>query len=232
MAGSKIYTSGPIRYANDVIDTLETTSLLSVFTEVSEATLTTGDAMYPAFGSGDLYFVVTNGSYAGGYYINRNDLIGEAAWSNTNASGSVSLDTLHGYQHWVPDNRILVIVDNQSADTHQVAIYYDATRIYNASIGTSYYNPFSGVRDLCANAPGGNPIDIGAVNTGWTIYFTITNTDQVNTSEVTIDMDDYHTPLATPYSKGGSINSGTSWVFNESSAWDYWRVPNILISII
>lgn len=238
MAGSKIFSGGstasggPISYASGSIVSGETRSLLTVFTETANATPSSGNLMYPLFSSSDLYFVVDSGTYAGAYYINRNTIEGETRWGNAYFGQLLSLGDLLNYQHWPPDNRLIVVVDNQSSDTHQVTIKYNTTNVFDTGVSTGLYEPFSGTPSFCASAPGGNAFDVGAVNTDWTIYFIIENKDQVNNSEVTITMTDFHGVLPSDYAKGGSINSGTSWLFNESSAWNYWRVPNIYISII
>ena len=237
MAGSSIYTTGPISYATGSISAGETTSLLSTFTEVSNAALVNGNKMYPLkldyVTINDLYYTVEAGSYAGNYYINRNNIYGASAWSNALVnSGQVRLDLLQGYQHWPADNYIYPLISNKSADDHDVLIQFDSTNVYQQSLGANSANDYDpGNIILCASSPDNyTAFDPGGPNAGWTISYTITNTSQNNGSTVTVDITDYHVgdPL---YYASFNLNSGTVWSFNDGYGHFFWKVPKITITM-
>ena len=234
MAGCSIPTGGSIRYASGSISAGETTSLLSTFTEISNAVPASGNRMYPVWSpaNANLYFTIDSGSYAGNYYINRNNTYGVDAWSEAQVnSGRMRLNLLRGYQHWPADNYVNLILSNKTADIHNITINFNATTIFNQDLAASQGSDYnSNGIILCANAPGNSAFDVGTVSTDWTVDYTVENKDAINTSNVTVTVTDHHTSESL-HTSNFSLSSGTVWSFNDGYSHRYWQVPKIDILI-
>lgn len=233
MAGCTL-GNGPIRYASGSISAGATTSLLSTFTEVSNAVPAKGDKMYPAFIGVDLLFTVEGGTYTGLYYINRNTAVGADAWSYSFINGSIPLSYLLSYQNWPADNKFLPIVDVAAPDDHAVQITFGSTIVYDLSLAGSsgVYDPFGAVADLCANGPGSaGAFDAGAVNTSWIINIYVQNKGQTQSSVASISVTDFHTGTSL-LNTGLALESGNAvpWENSTNYEHDYWRVPQINIT--
>lgn len=240
MAGSTISLTGPISYASGSISASVSTSLLSSFTEVSNATLASGNKMYPSEINyttiNDLYYTVESGSYAGIYYINRNDPAGVNAFNEALISGlgTVYFDQFRGYRHWPDDNQFAPSINVFSAEDHTITIKYGGQIILdvylNGSSGT--YDPFAGFPDFCGNGPNSaGKFDAGAVSTGWDLYINVTNVTQNANSSVEFNVYDYHYAGNYIVYSNADINSGTSWMAEITQPLNYWVVPAILLNI-
>jgi len=239
MAGARIYAANAVKYASGSIDAFgQTDSLLTAFREEAYATPASGDKMYPVSIniSQELNFAVDAGTYAGNYYINRNDPQGEIAWSSSfyGPPYEVNFNLFKNYWHWPPDNRWLPQISNTSADDCTVVVNFDSTKVfeYTSTAGEGLYDPFSGVPNTCENSPGGFTLfDVGSVNTDWTISYTITNITQNANSSVFLYIYDYHFG-STEHNDYSGLNSGNSYTFTNSfSPWKYWKVSKMYISI-
>jgi hypothetical protein len=232
MAGSTISLTGPISYASGSISAGETTSLLSTFTEVSNAVPVAGNKMYPVYLNDQLYYSIDSGSYAGNYYINRHDSYGLSAWTNRSTGGGIRLNQLRGYRHWPADNYVYPRIRNFSSDDHDVLIQFNAIKVFQLSLGAISANDYDpGDIVPCSAVPDQyNAFESSGVNDGWSVTYTVTNTTQTYGSSVTVDVIDWHTTEAL-HSNFFDLNAGTVWSFEDGYSNFYWKVPAIAITM-
>ena len=240
MSGVMLYSSPTtIQYAFSSISSGYTKSLLSAFTEVSGATLTAGDRMYPKVSyplvSGEpTYFV--NSTYTGVYYVNRNHVQGENYYNYWLSTNEFNIDRFHDYQHWPPDQRLALDVNNVTPWIYDFYIKTPALICdLNAYSPGNYNTPL----DYYANLPNSSgAFDPGAVNAGWTLNITVgCNFTNPPATVINWDIDcrDYHTGDQIYTSGGPTIGTGTpgspfgyTQVININV--DYWRCPSFRIT--
>jgi hypothetical protein len=234
-AGTRIISSGnPIQYANGSIAGGLTKSLLSVFTDVSSATPSSGDEMYPqTFTGPNPAYSVIGGTYGRNYFINRNNPTGSTIWSNINSNGLYAMGDFYEYTHWPTDNRYVTIMVNMSPDDiyWQLKIVSPSQTILSDTIpATTNYDPSSGVPYFMAAGVGSaGAFSMTSINADWNIEIYIQNTTQIQPTDVRITLRDYNTnePI---FNDNAVLDPGTSWEYNNTVLkFQYYRIANWLI---
>jgi hypothetical protein len=204
-----------------------TDGLLNAFTEVTGVLLTGGEEMSVDLSSSDYCFRVASGTYSDNYFINRNDPVGEAIWSNINNAGDANLriGDFYDYHHWPPDNRCTVLFDNSNPMedvTLDLKIFASGgVGIYNWTIPASggTFNPSGGALQDYASQPGssGFPYSAPSVNTDWFIQITVTSTPATVPVMVTVDIQDFHNGHSL-YNNAFPLDPSNGWAFVDN-----WR---------
>ena len=232
MAGTAISLTGSISYASGSAADGTLKSLLTAFTEVTNAVPAAGNKMYPVYFNDQLYYSIDSGSYAGNYYINRHDSYGLNAWSNRSTGGSISLNQLRGYCHWPTDNYVFPRIRNFSFDDFDVLIQFNAIKVFQLSLGAMSANDYDpGDIVLCSTVPDQyNAFAASGVSDGWSVTYSVTNTTQAYGTAVDVYVIDWHTDEVL-HSNYFDLNAGTVWSFEDGYSNFYWKVPAIAITM-
>jgi hypothetical protein len=228
------YPNG-LRYADDLIGTGSppnvTRSLLSVFTDVSLARPSIGDTMYLNTAVPDsISYTIPNGTYAGIYFINRNNIKGEVVYNNFTSTGQISLSDFYDYQHWTEDNRFAITFLNNINDNLKLFLRIDPAvanqqLMFDNITPTSLYDPYSGNAinyNSAINSAG--PYSAPTINTNWDIQIDVLNVDQTQGAILDIEVTDFHsgTNIAT---FNTPLDPSIGWNFIDGVSIDYYRVP-------
>lgn len=241
-AGTQMRGGGyPVSYANSAITSGLTTGLLSVFTDVTNASPSAGSQMRPflinPLGSNEPCYRVDYGSTQGTYSINRNDPQGEQFY-NSWSGASYSLQNLRDYIHWPIDQRLRIDVQNTSPFIYSFGIKIASTQIMSLiSVPAGYNSPLDYYKNLVGN-PGGAPYSPATINTGWTftieVEYDVFNPPGSNYITFDTQIRDYHTTdvIFTDSRKVGDFPN-TGFPYNDSFSVyiDYWRCADIMIFI-
>lgn len=234
MAGPKMFSApSGIQYANGAIfggSPPTTRSLLSCLTNVSGAVPTPGGDRMSITTSGDYGYAVVSGTYAGSYYINRNDPQGAIIWSNM-SSGFYSFDLLHDYQNWTPDNYLEVRADIAPPDNFDFAIRCGGggQLVFRDTMTNPNYNLSS---TPMASAPGSSgAFDVGANNTNWNTSFSLSvpspSFPQYN---VQFDVRDLYSGNIM-YSNNIILDPTNGYAYSDNFNTKYYYVMQFLLSI-
>lgn len=237
-AGTQMKGAGTfIFYAGSAIGNGLTNGLLSVFTDVSNATPSAGGQMcprvYTPIVEPEPSYFVSSGAYAGTYYINRNNTRGEVFYNNyVNTSGSFDIDLLHSYIHWPTDQRISIDVQSTSPFIWAFGIKIGGTPIID--ISTPYNTSLTTYASLPSSAGAYSP---NTINTGWTftigIAYDPSNPPGRNYHTFDIYIRDYHTAdvIAAISRIVGDPSSGHPYSDSIDVYIDYWRCVEIVVNI-
>ena len=240
--------SGRIAYAGQPIvfrpPNYYTSGLLSIFTEVTNATPTVGSKMRPFLITplikAEPCYRVNSGSTAGTYSINRNHPVGETFYNNWDNTGRFSLQDFYGYKHWPDDQRLAITLRMLSVNPfYFFSIKSGVVPIMDlsGSSGGSYNSPLDYYGIFPGSAGNFSPI---TVNTGWELditfgYDTSSNSMPPYTQNWDILCTDYHTG-DTIYQGNFTVGDpglvpGMVPILNIQIDIDYWRCPNLEISL-
>ena len=251
-----IYPSGIIAYADQPIvfvppgsggPNYYTSGLLSIFTEVTNATPTVGSKMRPflinPLVKSEPCYRVNSGSTAGTYSINRNHPVGETFYNNWDGTAQFSLQDFYNYKHWPDDQRLAIDLRMLSPNTfYFFSIKCGVAPIMDLSAysGGSYNSPLDYYGVFPNSAGNFSP---NTVNTGWNLDISFGYDSSMNFSPpYTQDWDilctDYHTGDTMyqnphPFTVGDPVLGppGTVPVQFIQIYIDYWRCPNLQISV-
>jgi hypothetical protein len=237
--------SGIIAYAKEPIVANTTSALLSVFTEVTNATPTAGARMRPflinPIVKNEPCYKLNHGSTAGTYSINRNDLFGEIFYNNWDTTGQFSLVDFYNYQHWTNDQRLSIDLRPGGSNPAYGFSIKIAGHGQVMDLTPQSPNPWNSTLDYYGVFPGsvGN-FSPGSVNTGWTldiqlIYDLNSNNQPPFTQQWNIDYYDYHTGdliSNNNYLLGDPAQGppGVLHIKNFSIYIDYWRCARLEVS--
>jgi len=234
-AGTEMESTGILQYADSAITAGKTRGLLSVFTDVSSAVPNSGGKMYPYDfgGTASFGYNINSGAYAGGYYINRNNSVGETAWSNINSSGGIfTMDSYYNYIHWPKDNRFVTIWDNNSNpqdDMEFVVLCDGITALDDLVLAGTIYDPSTGAPYDIGSATGSaGAFSVGTINTGWNMRINLTNLTQMQPTNVKYQITDYNNGYI--YASGViTLDPSTSWFGAFQWNQDYPSIANIVL---
>ena len=236
-AGTKMESTGVLQYAGSAISAGKTRGLLSVFTDVSSATPNSGGLMYPRDNTGipSYGYLINSGSYAGDYYINRNDTVGETAWKNiNNSSGKFRMDDYYNYVHWPTDNKFVTIWDNMMAmDNMNFIVKCNGQSVLNATVNSmTVFDPSSGNPYTMASGSGSaGAFSVSAINTNWTVQMILTNTTQMMPTNINYDVKDYTTNLDIA-SGNVMLDMSNSWTQTITWTQRYYSIMKISLQTL
>jgi hypothetical protein len=157
---------------------------------------------------------IASGPYAGLYYINRNDHVGEAAWTNT-ATGvnqEYHWSDFYDYDHNPVDQRYWIYgnLNNPNDHTLDVSVTGHSGIIQTTLPGASgYYDPYSGAAIYYGDTGMGSG---GAYqpspNTDWSLRlnWSVTTAMGISTTDITIL--DHHSSATYGYFPGITLSIG------------------------
>jgi hypothetical protein len=228
--GMKIENTGTVQYANSPISAGKTHGLLTIFTDTSNATPSSGNKMFPRdfTGIASYGYYVNAGTYAGDYYINRNDMVGETFWNYAFSTGEFNLGYFPDYIHWPTDNRFVTVWDNKNnpQDDMNFAIKCGSQTVLNDTVGAgTTYDPSGGTPYYMASGVGSSgAFASSAVNTDWSTQIILTNITQLQPTNVMYRVYDYNT--GNDYITGVMLlDPSTSW--SDTVSWTQ-RYPSIM----
>jgi hypothetical protein len=215
-AGTKVTSSGQLKYAGGGITGGTAYGLLDVFTDVNGATPSAGNVM-SVQGTAGVYsfgYNVGGGTYRGDYYINRNDSVGETIWGNINSNGIFRMDYYYNYIHWPTDNKFVTVWDNNNnpQDSMTFQVLCAGNKVLQDTVNAgSVYDPSSGVPYLMASGGGSSGAFTPATpNTDWVVQVNLYNVDQNQPTVVNYNITDYN---------NGNIYTSGKLLLDPSTGW-------------